>query len=63
MERIDYILSLYTQLGGQKLTIGSDAHSVPVYKNAFGDVIKLIKKYDINQVYVYKQRKAIAISI
>ena len=63
MERIDYILSLYTQLGGQKLTIGSDAHSVPVYKNAFDEVIELIKKYGINQVYVYKQRKAIAVSI
>lgn len=63
MERIDYILSLYTQLGGKKLTIGSDAHSVPVYKNAFDEVIELIKKYGINQVYVYKQRKAIAVSI
>ena len=62
-QRIEYILQLYTSLGGKKLTIGSDAHSVPVYKNGFDTVIGLMKKYGINQVYIYKQRKEIAIAI
>lgn len=63
LERIEYILRLYTQLGGEKLTMGSDAHSVAVYRNGFEPVIELIKKYGINKVYVYKQRKEIAIPI
>ena len=63
VERIEYILGLYTSLGGRKLTIGSDAHSVPVYKNGFDTVTDIIKKYGINQVYIYKQRKEIAVAI
>lgn len=63
VERIDYILSLYTQLGGRKLTIGSDAHSMPVYKNGFDIVIPLIKKYGINHLYFYKERKECTIAI
>ncbi len=62
-ERIDYILKLYTSLGGKKITIGSDAHSVSVYKNGFDTAISLVKKYGINNVYIYKQRKEIAIAI
>ena len=63
VERIEYILQLYTSLGGKKLTIGSDAHSVPVYKNGFDTATRLIKKYGINQVYIYSQRKEIAVAI
>ena len=63
VERIEYILRLYTSLGGKKLTIGSDAHSVPVYKNGFDTATRLIKKYGINQVYIYSQRKEIAVAI
>ena len=63
IERMEYMLQLYTSLGGKKLTIGSDAHSVPVYKNGFDTAIEIIKKYGINQVYLYKQRKEIAIAI
>ena len=63
VERIDYMLGLYTSLGGRKLTIGSDAHSVPVYKNGFDVVIPLIKKHGIDKVYLFKQRKEIEMAI
>ena len=63
VERIDYMLGLYTSLGGRKLTIGSDAHSVPVYKNGFETVIPIIKKHGIDKVYLYKQRKEIPLAI
>lgn len=63
LERIDCMLKLYTSLGGQKLTIGSDGHSLPMYKNGFDLVIPLIRKYGINQVYIYKGRKEIPVAI
>ena len=63
VERIEYILQLYTSLGGKKLTIGSDAHSVPVYKNGFDIAVSIIKKHGIDKVYMYKQREEIAVSI
>ena len=63
IERMDYMVGLYTSLGGKKLTIGSDAHSVPVYKNGFDTAIDIIKKHGIDSVYLYKQRKEIPLAI
>ncbi len=63
MERIDYILRLYTSLGGKKVTIGSDGHNLAYHKNGFRDTMKLMDKYGINEVCAYRQRKEFTIPI
>lgn len=63
MDRIDYILQLYTSLGGKKVTIGSDGHNVAYYKNGFRDAMKLMDKYGIKEVCGFKQRKEFHIPI
>lgn len=63
MDRIDYILQLYTSLGGKKVTIGSDGHNVAYYKNGFRDAMKLMDKYGIKEVCGFKQRKEFYIPI
>ena len=47
---IEYIISLYTSLGGKKFTLGSDAHDVTKYKSGFEDAKALLKKYGISSV-------------
>lgn len=63
MDRIDYILQLYTSLGGKKVTIGSDGHTLAYHKNGFRDTMKLMDKYGIKEVCAYKQRKEFTIPI
>lgn len=54
---IEYIISLYTSLGGRKFTLGSDAHHVTKYKSGFEDAKALLKKYGISSVCLYIGRK------
>ena len=63
MDRIDYILQLYTSLGGKKVTIGSDGHNMAFYKNGFRDAMKLMDKYGIKEVYGFKGRQPCAVPI
>ena len=63
MDRLDYILQLYTSLGGKKVTIGSDGHNTAYYKNGFRDAMKLMDKYGIKEVYGFRQRKGFTIPI
>lgn len=63
MARIEYIIRLYTSMGGKKVTIGSDAHYVKAHKNGFEETIELLKKYGIDHTYVFIGRKGIKIKI
>ncbi len=63
MERLEYIISLYTSLGGDRVTLGSDAHQVTYYQSSFPQAIEVLKKHGIDKVSVYKGRKEYKISI
>lgn len=63
VERMEYIIKLYASLGGRKVTVGSDGHSVQRYKNGFSLVFDTLKKYGINQVCLYRKRREICVYI
>ena len=53
-----YLLKLYKSLGGEKLTLSSDAHSSERYKSSFDHYMKLIKECGFNYlVYFVKQKE------
>ena len=54
---MEYIVSLYTSLGGKKITLGSDAHQVSRHKNGFDKVIATLKAVGIDSVCVFVDRK------
>ncbi len=59
----DFILSLYLEEGGTKLTLSSDSHRVGDLKNHFNRVIPLLKKKGVTELYFYKKRKPFTIKI
>lgn len=63
MERIEYIVSLYTSMGGKKVTIGSDGHNVAYYKNGFRDTMKILDKYGIKEICQYVGRREVKVPI
>lgn len=53
-----YLLKLYKSLGGEKLTLSSDAHSSERYKSSFDYYMKLIKECGFDYlVYFVKQKE------
>ncbi len=63
MERIEFIISTYTALGGKKVTLGSDGHTVAYYKNGFRDAMKLLDKYGITELSQFIGRKEVKVPI
>lgn len=63
VERLEYVLKLYTALGGNKVTIGSDAHRLKYWQSSFPLATELLKKHGIDAVYVFKGRKGHKIPI
>lgn len=63
VERMEYIVSLYTSLGGKKITLGSNAHQVSRHKNGFDKVIATLKAVGIDSVCVFIDRKEQKVSI
>ncbi len=57
VRRREEIIKMYTSQGGTKFTIGSDRHSVKTHKNGFDTVVQLLKKYGIDYVYTFIDRK------
>ncbi|MBR6609499.1 MAG: histidinol-phosphatase HisJ family protein [Oscillospiraceae bacterium] len=57
VERMEYIVSLYTSLGGKKITLGSDAHTASRHKNGFDKVIAALKANGVDSVCVFVGRK------
>ncbi|MEA4989156.1 MAG: histidinol-phosphatase HisJ family protein [Anaerovorax sp.] len=57
------ILTLYKQLGGKILTIGSDAHSAPEVGEGFQETVKLLATLGFKQVTLYENRKPYYINI
>ncbi len=63
MERIEYIISLYTSMGGKKVTLGSDGHNTAYYKNGFRDTMVLLDKYGIKELSQFIGRKEVKVPI
>ena len=56
-DHVRYMLNLYKSLGGEKLTLSSDAHSVDRYNSSFPRYIKIIKECGFNKLRYYVKRK------
>lgn len=52
-----YILNLYKSLGGTRLTLSSDAHSVERYKSSYDHYLKLIKECGFDYLVYFINRK------
>lgn len=52
----EWILKFYAELGGKKVTIGSDAHRVGELGSHLEAAVQLVKKYDLTCGY-YKNRR------
>ena len=57
------IVERYLELGGKKLSFGSDAHSAKDYLRKCDKVLDFLKKAGVKQLYYYKKRQAIAYDI
>ncbi len=54
---IEYILGLYKELGGKKVTLSSDAHTVDKYLNLFDKYMKILKSFGFNELSFFIKRK------
>lgn len=55
----EQMIEWYVTMGGQRFSIGSDAHSVAHYGFHFKDAIALLKKHCVTKIAVYDQQHAI----
>ena len=54
---IEYLLSLYKELGGHKVTLSSDAHIINKYRSLFGKYMGMLKEFGFNELSFYIKRK------
>ncbi len=54
---LDKILSLYKHLGGNMVTLGSDAHSTDNVARNFTEAVSLLKTCGFDSVYYFENRK------
>ncbi len=57
IEHTDYLLKLYFQMGGRKLTLSSDAHQLKFYQNLFDKYQLLIKNNGFHYLCYFIQQK------
>lgn len=63
IENVKYLLSLYKSLGGEKLTLSSDAHDETRYMSSFDTYIKLIKECGFEYLSYFIKRKESKVKI
>ncbi len=61
MERV--LLNRYKELGGEFVTVGSDAHNTSDIASDINTSYDIIRKAGINQVTIFQKRKPVAIKI
>lgn len=54
---LKYILDLYKSLGGEKLTLSSDAHEANKYRRHFSHLMKVIKSCGFHELRYYIKRR------
>lgn len=52
-----YVLSLYTELGGRSVSLGSDAHQISRIEQGFDQALQLLAHYGIREIAHFKARK------
>ena len=57
------IIERYLELGGEKLSFGSDAHRAADYLRKSGELLNYLKSIGVNRLYYYKNRQPIAYNI
>lgn len=57
LEHTTYLLKLYYQMGGRKLTLSSDAHEVTHYRYQFDKYLKIIKEVGFTHLCYYVRQK------
>ncbi|WP_025642578.1 histidinol-phosphatase HisJ family protein [Schnuerera ultunensis] len=57
------ILKLYRDLGGEIITIGSDAHSPEAIGCGYREAEKLLRELEFKYIYIFKERKKFPIHI
>ncbi len=57
------LLTLYRTLGGELLTIGSDAHQPEDIGHSFEEVLKVLKELGFKHIYTFKQMQPTPIAI
>lgn len=57
------IIERYLQLGGKKLSFGSDAHRASDYQRRSAELISYLKSIGVNRLYYYKNRQPVAYNI
>ena len=62
-ERMEYLVKLYAALGGNSITLGSDAHFANKHKNGLDQVIDCLKRNGINHVCAFIGRNEIHIPV
>ncbi|MBQ8604122.1 MAG: PHP domain-containing protein [Oscillospiraceae bacterium] len=63
VRRAEDIIRMYTAVGGRKISLGSDAHSVDRHRNGFDTVIGMLKKYGVDRVCMFVKRKEFFVEI
>lgn len=56
-EHIKYLLKLYKSLGGERVTLSSDAHEKERYMSSFPKYLEIIKECGFNELCYYIKRK------
>lgn len=54
------IIKLYYDLGGRKVTVGSDAHTPDMIANGFETAVSELRKIGFDKYYTFRQRKPIS---
>ena len=57
------ILARYRELGGELLTLGSDAHRAEDLAADFGDAVELLKGLGVKELAVFRKRQPEWISL
>lgn len=57
------IIERYIQLGGKKLSFGSDAHCVSDYLRKSSEAERFLKSIGVEELYFYRRRKPLAYKI
>lgn len=63
VRRAEDILTMYTAVGGTKISLGSDAHSRDRHRNGFDIAIPMLKRHGIDKVCMFVGRKTVFIDI
>ncbi|MFI3175212.1 MAG: PHP domain-containing protein [Bacillota bacterium] len=63
MECLEYTLALYKECGGERITLGSDCHTVADFRSGFPEAIAMLKKIGFESITQYENRIGHAVKI